>query len=132
MKKTSAIRKICVLLLFAAYTFSVVPFTSFHFHEPACKGNTAAVENDPCHLAIYHHNEYPGTQCHHNHLSTPVKKCEWCKHLYHPTQHGLTSSMDSKNTALTIFCTTPFVFCFQFHAPYCCNKGPPSSFLMSC
>ena len=127
MNRISNIRKIFVPLLFAVYTFSVVPFTAFHFHDSACKGgDKTAVENDPCHLAIYHHNEYPGIQCHHNHLSTPQKKCEWCKHINHLSQHFTESKPAIQKSSSDSYLGSFYQISpsFSFHS--LSNKSPPS------
>ena len=63
----------------------VIPPNVFHHHKESdltCRSSDITIENDLCHISVYHPKEVTRKHCNHkNHINHKVSKCEFCKFL---------------------------------------------------
>lgn len=83
-------------LLLLCISVTVFPFNILHHHKEDihCDVSNERLENDPCHISIYHPNESQKPCCDHKaHVDKEITICEFCKfltshwHIYTANKH---------------------------------------------
>ena len=71
-------------LLLLCISATVIPLNLLHHHEEEthCDITNAVLENDPCHISIYHTNKSQKPHCEHKtHIDKEHNHCEFCKFI---------------------------------------------------
>ena len=119
----------CFLML--SITASVFPFHLLHQHqeEIICDQSDAALEEIPCHVSVYHADQFKNAPCDHRiHISKEFDHCELCKFLTSNRNNYLASSYEWFNPIFQsreriIF--KPSIFPITL-ASDISNRGPPA------
>lgn len=123
--------KLISYLLLLCISVTVIPFSALHHHEEEthCDITNVALENDPCHISIYHANEIQKPHCEHkSHIDEINIECEFCKyvlstrHTYIKYKNCCLSPNQNAKTA-TAYLNTSFK---SATSDVIFNKGPPA------
>jgi len=76
-------KKFISMLLLLCISVTIVPFNILHHHnekETHCDLTNENAENNPCHISIYHANDFQKPHCEHKtHIDKKHNHCEFCK-----------------------------------------------------
>jgi hypothetical protein len=121
--------RVLIMLLIAAVSIGSIPVFSFHdHHEETCDENNAALENDPCHISIYHHLVSDKGCDHQKHIDTKKVECKLCKVVTGHYEAAIIT--DHHSSFIRIQVPKEYMRCDMhlIHATLGCNlnKGPPA------
>ena len=127
------VHQITAYLLLLCLLATVLPFNLLHHHEEeaVCDLKNPVLENDPCHISIYHSNDAKSHACNHEtHIQNNQVECNFCKFF-----HSLRNQKYTTGTKFSVIHTpqilkatpnhTVAVFKTDFFRSIS-NRGPPA------
>ena len=118
-------------LLLLSISATVIPL-NFHHHEEEipCDITNIALENDPCHISIYHSVNVGENHCDdESHLSERYAECEFCKFINSLRQTYIASkcSVDLLSSYSNTLLGFELSFLSNSHSRVVFSRGPPSA-----
>lgn len=90
--------------LLLSYFATIIPFNIFHHHDifQHCSNANLELENDPCHVSIYHEQSKKQKCNHRHHLTNFHNVCNFCKVLIPKRYHYTSTSFDYSEVKIQI------------------------------
>lgn len=128
-------KQLIAYFLLLCISVNIAPSVVFHDHQhdkdSHCDSDNQEIENNPCHVSLYHSEDLQKKHCEHDfHFQNDSSECKACKFISSNTSqfiHSEITSTPSVSLFLSYF-SREYAF-----SPYSIpqvnfNKGPPSHY----